>query len=123
MKLIFQFSGTIIFSLIQKARLLETTKEEGNQAFRNQDYAKALERYTTALAVDPLNTNTNAKLYNNRGTVNYKLNNKTECIEDCTKAINLDATYIKPYLRRAKWYVPYCYSKLCLYVNSMCECY
>jgi len=89
----------------KKARLLETTKEEGNQAFRNQDYAKALERYTTALAVDPLNTNTNAKLYNNRGTVNYKLNNKTECIEDCTKAINLDATYIKPYLRRAKCYM------------------
>ena len=117
MTLIFQFSGIIIFSLIQKARLLETTKEEGNQAFRNQDYAKALERYTTALAVDPLNTNTNAKLYNNRGTVNYKLNNKTECIEDCTKAINLDATYIKPYLRRAKWYVPYSYSKLYLYVK------
>lgn len=28
-----------------------------------------------------------------------------QAIEDCTKAIKLDETYIKAYLRRAQWYV------------------
>ena len=35
----------------------------------------------------------------------YQMNKKTEAIEDCTKAIELDDKYIKAYLRRAKWYV------------------
>ena len=29
----------------------------------------------------------------------------TEAIDDCTEAINLDGTYLKAYLKRAKWYV------------------
>jgi len=33
------------------------------------------------------------------------MNKKTEAIEDCTKAIELDDKYVKAYLRRAKWYV------------------
>jgi len=33
------------------------------------------------------------------------MNKKTEAIEDCTKAIELDDKYVKAYLRRAKWYI------------------
>jgi hypothetical protein len=29
----------------------------------------------------------------------------TEAIDDCTEAINLDGSYLKAYLKRAKWYV------------------
>lgn len=34
-----------------------------------------------------------------------QLNKLDQAIEDCTKAIKLDETYIKAYLRRAQWYV------------------
>ena len=33
-----------------------------------------------------------------------QLNKLDECIDDCTKAIELDESYIKAYLRRAKSY-------------------
>jgi len=89
----------------KKAKSLESTKQSGNDAFRNQDYAKALELYTQALNIDPLNKVTNSKLYNNRGFANMKLNKHEDCISDCTKAIELDSTYIKAYLRRAKCYM------------------
>lgn len=32
-----------------------------------------------------------------------KLNKLEQAIEDCTKAVKLDETYIKAYLRRAQW--------------------
>ncbi len=28
----------------------------------------------------------------------------TEAIDDCTEAVNLDGSYLKAYLKRAKWY-------------------
>lgn len=34
-----------------------------------------------------------------------KLKKIDQAIEDCTKAVKLDETYIKAYLRRAQWYV------------------
>lgn len=89
----------------KKAKSLEATKQAGNDAFRNQDYTKATDLYTQALNIDSLNKLTNSKLYCNRALVNSKLKNYDECIEDCTKAIELDATYIKAYLRRAKCYM------------------
>ena len=82
---------------------MESTKQCGNDAFRNQDFKKANDLYTQALNIDPINKLTNSKLYCNRGVVNFKLGKYEECISDCTKAIELDSTYIKAYLRRAKW--------------------
>ncbi len=35
----------------------------------------------------------------------FKLNKLDECIEDCSKAIELDESYIKAYARRAKSYM------------------
>lgn len=32
-----------------------------------------------------------------------KLNKLEQAIEDCTKAVKLDESYIKAYLRRAQW--------------------
>lgn len=34
-----------------------------------------------------------------------KLKKLDQAIDDCSKAIKLDDTYIKAYLRRAQWYV------------------
>ncbi|XP_045119494.1 uncharacterized protein LOC123509333 [Portunus trituberculatus] len=88
----------------KKAKQLKQKKEEGNEAFRRGRHQEALALYTEALAIDPLNQFTNAKLYFNRATVNSKLNRLEQATEDCTAAINLDDGYLKAFLRRAKCY-------------------
>ncbi|KAK8372439.1 hypothetical protein O3P69_011027, partial [Scylla paramamosain] len=57
----------------KKAKQLKQKKEEGNEAFRRGRHQEALTLYTEALAIDPLNQVTNAKLYFNRATVNSKV--------------------------------------------------
>uniref|UniRef100_A0A069DN47 DnaJ protein n=1 Tax=Clytia hemisphaerica TaxID=252671 RepID=A0A069DN47_9CNID len=89
----------------KKAKNLEATKEEGNKAFRGGDYQEALRLYTKALEIDPINKSTNSKLYCNRATVNFKLKKMEDSVKDCTSAIELDPSYLKAYLRRAKSYM------------------
>ncbi|KAF7239173.1 hypothetical protein EYD10_14163 [Varanus komodoensis] len=89
----------------RNAKALKAKKDDGNKAFKEGNYKLAFELYTEALAIDPNNRKTNAKLYCNRGTVNSKLRKLEEAIEDCTSAIKLDNTYIKAYLRRAQCYM------------------
>ncbi|XP_058477788.1 dnaJ homolog subfamily C member 7-like [Solea solea] len=89
----------------KNAKALKAKKEEGNQAFKNYNYDAAYQLYTEALAIDPNNIKTNAKLYSNRATAGTKLKKLNQAIEDCTSAIKLDDTYIKAYLRRAQCYM------------------
>uniref|UniRef100_A0AAX7SP57 J domain-containing protein n=1 Tax=Astatotilapia calliptera TaxID=8154 RepID=A0AAX7SP57_ASTCA len=89
----------------RNAKALKAKKEEGNQAFKNNNYEAAYQLYTEALAIDPNNIKTNAKLYCNRATAGAKLKKVDQAIEDCTSAIKLDDTYIKAYLRRAQCYM------------------
>ncbi len=49
-----------------KVRLMEQKKEAGNKAFSSGSAQEAIDLYTEALAVDPLNEHYNATLYNNR---------------------------------------------------------
>eukprot|EP00088_Acartia_fossae_P023267 TRINITY_DN2432_c0_g1_i1.p1 TRINITY_DN2432_c0_g1~~TRINITY_DN2432_c0_g1_i1.p1 ORF type:complete len:503 (-),score=178.02 TRINITY_DN2432_c0_g1_i1:1243-2751(-) len=89
----------------KKAKQLKLKKEEGNTAFKAGQLDNALKLYSEALEIDPLNRTTNSKLYFNRATVQSKLANLDQSIEDCTKAIELDTNYVKAYLRRAKSYM------------------
>ncbi|XP_017292912.1 dnaJ homolog subfamily C member 7-like [Kryptolebias marmoratus] len=89
----------------RNAKALKSKKEEGNQAFKNNNYESAYLLYTDALAIDPNNIKTNAKLYCNRATAGTKLKKLNQAIEDCTSAIKLDDSYIKAYLRRAQCYM------------------
>ena len=57
------------------------------------------------MAIDPLNKKTNAKLYFNRATVLSRLTKLQDAVADCTAALNLDETYLKALLRRAKCYM------------------
>nr|CAG4650049.1 EOG090X03S1 [Sida crystallina] len=88
----------------------ERLKEEGNECFKNQNYLKAITRYTNAIEMNP----TSAVLYANRSFAYLR----TECfgyaLEDASKAINLDKTYVKGYYRRAASYMALGKTKLAL---------
>lgn len=91
--------------IFKRAKLLMNKKQEGNEAFKNNDIQSAYDIYTSALMIDPMNTLTNAKLYFNRAVVNARRSNTKEAIDDCTNAIKLDPNYTKAYLKRAKLYM------------------
>eukprot|EP01135_Chromosphaera_perkinsii_P002851 Nk52_evm6s229 gene=Nk52_evmTU6s229 len=90
---------------LKLTKALEAEKEAGNAAFKAGKYQEAFELYSKALEIDPDNASVNSKLYCNRATVSSKLNNLEGAISDCDKAIELDETYEKAYLRRAKCYM------------------
>ncbi|XP_046859863.1 dnaJ homolog subfamily C member 7-like [Xenia sp. Carnegie-2017] len=89
----------------KKAKLLQATKDNGNNAYKRGNFEEAYSIYTNALTIDPNNVSTSAKLYYNRAVVASKLNKMTEAIDDCTEAIKLDGSYLKAYMKRAKCYM------------------
>ncbi|XP_045471520.1 dnaJ homolog subfamily C member 7 isoform X2 [Harmonia axyridis] len=91
--------------LYKRAKQLKKKKEEGNEAYNAGKYADALNLFSEALKIDPLNKMTNAKLHFNRATALSKLNKYEEAVVDCTAAISLNPNYMKALLRRAKCYM------------------
>ena len=85
--------------MVQK---LDRMKEEGNSHFKAGRYQQALDIYTSALEVDPLNKGTNSKILNNRAMCYSKLKQWDLAIQDCDKAIQLDPSYTKARKTRAK---------------------
>ena len=67
------FYSSRCFSALQKAKRLQSQKQEGNEAFTGGNYQKAFDIYTEALTIDPRNKSTNAKLYYNRALVSSKV--------------------------------------------------
>ncbi|XP_018902985.1 dnaJ homolog subfamily C member 7 [Bemisia tabaci] len=90
--------------MYKKAKLLQKLKEDGNNSYKSGKLPEALKAYTDALAVDPLFNTANAVLYSNRAAVSQKLGKLEDAIADCTQALKLDETYLKPLLRRAQCY-------------------
>lgn len=60
---------------LQRAKLLEKTKAEGNKLFKENRFSEAYEYYSKALSIDLLNDVVNAKLYFNRATASFKVKN------------------------------------------------
>ncbi|XP_068086042.1 tetratricopeptide repeat protein 1 [Anabrus simplex] len=83
----------------------EDLKCIGNDLFKAGKYVESAQKYTEALRICPLAFDKDrAILYSNRAAAKVKLNFKTEAIEDCTKAVTLDSTYLKAFYRRAQLY-------------------
>lgn len=74
----------------------ELWKERGNKAFSAKKYAQAKQDYTQSIALQPT-----CLAYANRAMAELKLEEFSAAEADCTKAIALDAAYVKAYLRRA----------------------
>lgn len=52
---------------------MKKKKEEGNAAYKREEYQEAYELYSEALTIDPHNIMTNAKLHFNKATVAFKV--------------------------------------------------
>jgi len=80
----------------------EDLKEKGNTEFKSGNYEEALKKYSEAIEMDPNNKNLAAVLYSNRATVLLKMKKHREAIADCNKAIELNETYAKAFIKRAE---------------------
>jgi len=87
----------------KKAELLRTKKDAATFATRADNLAKAYQLYTEALAVDPQTRN--AKLYYKRAVLGSKINKELECVADCDRALELEPSYTKALVLRAKNYM------------------
>ncbi|CAH1404676.1 unnamed protein product [Nezara viridula] len=83
----------------------EVLKVKGNELFKNREYLESAETYTLALRTCPLlYPKDRAILYANRAAAKIKLELNESAIEDSSKAIELEPSYIKALLRRAQLY-------------------
>lgn len=80
-------------------------KSRGNEQFKAGDYQESAKSYTLGLRTCPLAFDKDrAVMYSNRAAAKVKLGLKLSAIDDCSKAVELDARYLKAYLRRAHLY-------------------
>lgn len=91
----------------KKARKEEAEKLKvcGNEQFKSGDFEAAASSYTNALNVCPLAfSQFRSVLYANRAAARMSQDLNKQAIKDCSKAIELDPSYVRAYLRRAKLY-------------------
>ncbi|XP_008556932.1 mitochondrial import receptor subunit TOM70 [Microplitis demolitor] len=78
-------------------------KTLGNQAFGAGKYDEAISFYNKAIETCPTDQNVElAKNYQNRAAAHDALENYSSVKDDCTKALELNPTYTKALLRRAR---------------------
>ncbi|KAJ0065863.1 hypothetical protein NL108_000093, partial [Boleophthalmus pectinirostris] len=87
---------------------LSRLKNEGNLLFKNGQFADALEKYSQAIQGYTDSGIESPEdlciLYSNRAACYLKDGNSQDCIQDCTKALELQPFSLKPLLRRAMAY-------------------
>ena len=75
---------------------LEREKLKGNEFYRVGEVEEAVRCYTRSINFDP----TNHILYANRAMGYIKLDALEKAEEDCSKALQIDCTYVKAWSRR-----------------------
>lgn len=78
--------------------LAEQEKEKGNELFKAGDYSSAIKHYTEAIKRNP----SDPKIYSNRAACYTKLAAFDLGLKDCDMCIQLDANFIKGYVRKGK---------------------
>jgi stress-induced-phosphoprotein 1 len=74
---------------------MATPKELGNAAFKAQDYTKAVEHYTEAIAATP----GDHTIYGNRSASYHNLKKYNEALADGAKCVDINPAWAKGYLR------------------------
>jgi len=69
---------------------------EANAAFVDEEFQKALSKFTEAIALD----GNNSEYYSKRSHCHYQMENYTDSIADAKKAIELDQNNAKAYFRK-----------------------
>ena len=87
------FASTSAESSVQMA---DSWRVKGNAQFKEQDYGNALECYNQSIECHPT-----VSALANRAMVHLKLGMHEECINDSSRALELDGNHVKSYLRRA----------------------
>ncbi|CAH0726604.1 unnamed protein product, partial [Brenthis ino] len=82
-------------------RLAEEKKESGNHLYKFKNYKGALVLYEEAIKLCP----ENAAYYGNRAACYMMLGMYKKALEDALKAVALDSTFTKGYIRMAKCYI------------------
>ncbi|OAD60236.1 Tetratricopeptide repeat protein 1 [Eufriesea mexicana] len=83
----------------------EEYKDKGNDFFKCEEYHQAISMYTHGIQTCPLAySKERSILYANRAAAKLKCLDKESAISDCTKAIELNPSYVKVYGRRARLY-------------------
>lgn len=79
-------------------RVAEEKKESGNHLYKFKNYKGALTMYDEAIQLCP----ENAAYYGNRSACYMMLGMYKKALEDAQKAVSLDSTFTKGYIRMAK---------------------
>nr|XP_004657542.2 tetratricopeptide repeat protein 1 [Jaculus jaculus]XP_045008466.1 tetratricopeptide repeat protein 1 [Jaculus jaculus] len=80
-------------------------KEEGNEQFKKGDHIEAERSYSQAIQLCPSCFQKDRSiLFSNRAAARMKQDKKEMAISDCSKAIQLNPSYIRALLRRAELY-------------------
>ncbi|CAG8506160.1 13164_t:CDS:10 [Ambispora gerdemannii] len=83
----------------QRSKAGQVLKDRGNDAYRQRNYDRAAKLYTQAIAFHP-----NSVFYGNRAACYFNTEQYHKTIEDCSKALSLDPSYVKALNRRAAAY-------------------
>ena len=70
-------------------------KEQGNQAYKAQDYSRAAALYTKAIDVQE-----DSSFYSNRAICYFNLNRFEDCIRDCNNALRMNPQLSKAYKKK-----------------------
>lgn len=75
----------------------EDYKTQGNNSFKKKDYSAAITSYSNAIHHYP----NDSSYYGNRAACYLAMEKYQKCIDDCNKALDLDANFTKAYRRKA----------------------
>lgn len=90
-------------------------KESGNDCFKNGRYDAAIELYDKAIEICPKSNSIDlSQFYQNRAAAYEQLKKWQNVSDDCTKALELNAKYLKALHRRARAYENLKQLELCL---------
>ncbi|KAG6424318.1 hypothetical protein SASPL_114733 [Salvia splendens] len=90
------FGQVLFLPLAIQGKLVSVEHLQGNQAFKDKQWQRAIGYYTEAIKLN----SSNATYYSNRAAAYLEIGSYIQAEADCSQAIDLDKKNVKSYLRR-----------------------